>query len=400
MHRLSLADFNPEAFAPENLVPTHSRGLEAAPKADDDGDWGKTRGGEGPDSAGSTRAARPPARADGDVDWRASQPEHREIAPGGGKQQDAADDNWRGTQRGEADGDTDWRGSAAGPVSRVDEEKPDAASERVHAGANRGQADGDVDWRGSAAGPVSRPEEKAPDAASERVHAGANRGLADGDTDWRGSAAGPVSRPEEKAPEEQTTWRGSARGAADRGGWSRDQCAPVSRPAAQMSAAPERGNADRGGWSRDQCAPVSRPSAQMGAAPERGGSWRGGDGPTSRAAPQACMFFAKGACQRGDNCRYSHDPLVINDFLKQQAENLQGSGRLQQGDGAPVRMTRQPLKLQGKTVSNNVSAPSSPVGTPTKRNDAVADKPAAAAKVVAVDDDGFEVVTKGRKARA
>ena len=112
------------------------------------------------------------------------------------------------------------------------------------------------------------------------------------------------------------------------------------------------------------------------------------------------MFFAKGACQRGDNCRYSHDPLVINDFLKQQAENLQGSGRLQQGDGAPVRMTRQPLKLQGKTVSNNVSAPSSPVGTPTKRNDAVADKPAAAAKVVAVDDDGFEVVTKGRKARA
>ena len=362
MHRLSLADFNPEAFAPENLVPTHSRGLEAAPKADDDGDWGKTRGGEGPDSAGSTRAARPPARADGDVDWRASQPEHREIAPGGGKQQDAADDNWRGTQRGEADGDTDWRGSAAGPVSRADEEKPDAASERVHAGANRGQADGDVDWRGS--------------------------------------AAGPVSRPEEKAPEEQTTWRGSARGAADRGGWSRDQCAPVSRPAAQMSAAPERGNADRGSWSRDQCAPVSRPSAQMGAAPERGGSWRGGDGPTSRAAPQACMFFAKGACQRGDNCRYSHDPLVINDFLKQQAENLQGSGRLQQGDGAPVRMTRQPLKLQGKTVSNNVSAPSSPVGTPTKRNDAVADKPAAAAKVVAVDDDGFEVVTKGRKARA
>jgi hypothetical protein len=324
VHRLSLADFNPEAFAPENLVPTHSRGLEAAPKADDDGDWGKTRGGEGPDSAGPTRAARPPARADGDVDWRASQPEHREIAPGGGKQQDAADDNWRGTQRGEADGDTD----------------------------------------------------------------------------WRGSAAGPVSRPEEKAPEEQTTWRGSARGAADRGGWSRDQCAPVSRPAAQMSAAPERGNADRGGWSRDQCAPVSRPSAQLGAAPERGGSWRGGDGPTSRAAPQACMFFAKGACQRGDNCRYSHDPLVINDFLKQQAENLQGSGRLQQGDGAPVRMTRQPLKLQGKTVSNNVSAPSSPVGTPTKRNDAVADKPAAAAKVVAVDDDGFEVVTKGRKARA
>eukprot|EP01047_Picozoa_sp_COSAG01_P098295 COSAG01_NODE_28503_length_659_cov_1.657143_1_plen_52_part_10 len=32
------------------------------------------------------------------------------------------------------------------------------------------------------------------------------------------------------------------------------------------------------------------------------------------------MFYARGACQRGENCRFSHDAKAIEGFLKEQEE--------------------------------------------------------------------------------
>lgn len=372
---LSLADFNPEAFAQDSLVPTHSSGStgpkEFGQTKDADKEWTRS----GPDGEQS-RPKREPARGDVDNDWRSSAPEHREI-PSTREKGATEDSNWRGTQRGMGDDDVDWRGSASA-VSREQEHAAPPADARPSAGANRGQADGDTDWRGSA-GPVARPDDAPP--APQRESAGANKGRAAADTDWRGSA-GPVVRSAETAPaaEEETTWRGSARGAGSRADWSRDSCAPVSRPALKLAprSAPVKDDAPI----RD-CG--SSPSKND--APTRDfGSWRTSGGPISRddapparlrapVGPRACMFFARGQCQRGDACRFSHDPEVINAFKAEQEENRQNQLR---------------------------SAPTSPVGTPNKSdeqaNDISAKQGATAGPVAATDADGFEVVTKPKKA--
>ena len=123
-------------------------------------------------------------------------------------------------------------------------------------------------------------------------------------------------------------------------------------------------------------------------------SWRESGGPTSRAdapvrfrasvGPRACMFFARGACQRGDACRFSHDPEGINAFKAEQEENL---------------------KKQLEHQQAQRSAPSSPVNTPSKSDDAPNDisakqgaDPTPAAADKPTDDDGFEIVAKPKKA--
>lgn len=373
---LSLADFNPEAFAQETLVPTHSSGSsgprEFGQTNDQDKDWSRAAPGEEP------RPKREPARGDVDNDWRSSVPEHRDI-PSARESGPTDDSNWRGTQRGLGDEDSNWRGSA-NVVSREEQEAARVADSRPSAGANRGQADGDVDWRGSA-GPVVRPDE-AP--APQRESAGAVKGRAASVTDWRGSAA-PVARSEETAPaEDETTWRGTTRGAGSRADWSRDSCAPVARPALKLAP---------------RSAPVQNdaPAREVGSAPVNDvpardfGSWRESGGPTSRVdaaptrfrvpmGPRACMFFARGQCQRGDACRFSHDPEVINAFKAEQEENR-------------------------KKQLEQTSAPSSPVGTPNKSDgevNAISAKqeanPEPAATEKQTDDDGFEIVSKPKKA--
>ena len=275
---------------------------------------------------------------------------------------------------------------------------------------------------------MSREEADASPAAGTRESAGANRGQADGDGDWRGSASGPTARPADAAPaEEETTWRGSARGAGSRGDWSRDSCGPTSRPALELaprSAPVERDAPVRDfGSMRGGGGPTSRDEA-----PSRfgGGPSSRDDAPRSRfgapMGPRACMFFARGQCQRGDACNFSHDEAVIDALKNEQEENrkkqLEANPEQAAEDGAaptrkPLQLSkpaggRMPLKLAQR------SAPSSPVGTPTKRagNDISAaapscgdcgncadccgpktGAPAPVAERQLVDDDGFEVVT-------
>ena len=313
--RLSLADFNgPEA--PAAVIPTHSTGEASAEfgASSSEDKWGATRGAGETDATGPrSTGGPPPSRGDTDSNWRNSQEPVPTLDRGDRSGGATADANWRGTESGVADGDSDWRSSQATPSGGPEPAQP----ERAHAGSNRGQADGDGDWRASQAA-TSAPSE-GPPAEPERAHAGANKGDAERN-EW--SRSGPiVTAPEPTAQAEPTeNWRGTARGEADRNEWSRSgpiAAAPERAPAAApgdrnewsrsgpMATAPERTAAapgDRNEWSR---------SGPMAAAPERAaaptsGPWRrSGAAPTSQRAyappaKTACMFFARGACQRDD----------------------------------------------------------------------------------------------------
>lgn len=49
--------------------------------------------------------------------------------------------------------------------------------------------------------------------------------------------------------------------------------------------------------------------------------------------PRACTFFANGNCRNGNECRFSHDPAIVAQFLQQQTTNQYGKYPSSYGNG-------------------------------------------------------------------